>query len=275
VLTDGLGREVVLDAPAERIVSIAPSNTEILFAIGAGDKVVGRDDFSDFPSEAMDLPSIGSTYGDLNTEIIVELGPDLVLAAGITPPEHIEAMESVGLTVYVLGNPSDFDGLFENLLAAGKLTGNVAEAAALAEDLQERLNEIAVRLEGVESVSLFYEIDGTDPTSPWTLGSGTFQSLAIEMAGGSNIFNDLEGWVQVSLEEIVVRDPSVIVFADGPFVQTTVDSLKERPGWGGLTAVQQNQVFAIDTDLLDLPGPRLVEGLETMAQILHPKLFVE
>jgi iron complex transport system substrate-binding protein len=275
VFKDGMGREVVLDGPAQRIVSIAPSNTEMLFAIGAGDKIVGRDDFSDYPSEAMEIPSIGSTYGDLNAEAIVNLDPDLVLAAGITPPEHIEAMESVGLTVYVLANPNDFKGLFENMLTAGELTGNDSEAAALVEDLQKRFNEIVVRLEGVESVSLFYEIDATDPTSPWTIGNGTFQSLAIELAGGSNIFDDLDGWVQVSLEEIVVRDPSVIVFADGPFVQTSVDSLKERSGWGGLSAVQEGRVYAINTDLLDLPGPRLVEGLETMAKILHPELFVE
>ena len=176
IITDGLGRQVVLDEPAERIVSLAPSNTEILFAIGAGDKVVGRDDFSDFPSEVLEVSSIGSTYGELNTEIIVGLEPDLVLAAGITPPEHIEALESVGLTVYVLGNPNDFAGLFDNIRTAGELTGKESEAGALVGNLQAQFDEIVSRLEDVEPVSVFYEIDGTDPTSPWTIGGGTFHS---------------------------------------------------------------------------------------------------
>ncbi|MFP3855032.1 MAG: ABC transporter substrate-binding protein, partial [Anaerolineales bacterium] len=268
-------REVELESIPERIVSMSPSNTEILFAIGAGDKIVGRDDFSDYPEEALEIPSIGSTYDELNTEAIVELEPDLVLAAGITPPEHVETLESVGLNVYVLGNPTDFEGLFENLRTAGQLTGHEEEAEALVADMQARFDDIVGKMEDVEPVSVFYEVDGTDPTSPWTTGSGTFQDLAIDLAGGENVFSDIEGWGQVNLEEIVVRDPSVIVFADGPFVPTTVESLKERAGWGGISAVQNDQVYGMDTDLLDLPGPRLVEGLETMAQILHPELFSE
>lgn len=275
VFTDSLGRQVTLDSLPERIVSMSPSNTEVLFAVGAGDLIVGRDDFSDYPSEALDIPSIGSTYGDLNTEVIVEMEPDLVLAAGITPEEHIAALESVDLNVFVLGNPADFGGLFENLRTAGRITGHEAEAEALASDLETRFDTIVERMEGVEPVSVFYEVDGTDPSSPWTTGSGTFQDLAIDLAGGANIFSDVEGWAQVNLEEILVRDPAVIVFADGSFVPTTVDSLKQRSGWAGITAVQNDQVYSMDTDLLDLPGPRLVLGLETMAEILHPELFGE
>lgn len=275
VFTDSVGREVTLESVPERIVSMSPSNTEILFAIGAGDQIVGRDDFSDYPEAALDIASIGSTYGELNSEIIVEMNPDLVLAAGITPEEHVTALESVGLTVYVLGNPTDFEGLFENLRTAGELTGHQSEAETLVLELEARYQAIVDRMEGVEPVSVFYEVDGTDPGSPWTTGRGTFQNLAINLVGGQNIFDDVEGWAQVNLEEIVIRDPSVIVFADGSFVPTTVESLKERAGWGGITAVQQDQVYAMDTDLLDLPGPRLVMGLETMAEILHPELFGE
>lgn len=275
VFTDSLGRQVTLDGIPERIVSMSPSNTEVLFAIGAADQIVGRDDFSDYPEAALDIPSIGSTYGDLNTEVIIEMEPDLVLAAGITPDEHISTLESVGVTVYVLGNPADFQGLFDNLRAAGELTGHEAEAEALAAELEVRYQSIVERMDGVEPVTVFYEVDGTDPSSPWTTGSGTFQDLAISQAGGQNIFDDVEGWAQVNVEEILIRDPSVIVFADGSFVPTTVETIKERAGWAGITAVQQDQVYAMDTDLLDLPGPRLVIGLETMAEILHPELFAE
>ena len=273
VLTDGTGREVSLERRAERIVSLAPSNTEILFAIGAGDLLVGRDDFSDYPPEVEEVTSIGSTYGGLNTEAIIALEPDLVLAAGITPPEHIQSMDQLGVRVFALGNPMDFEGLFKNLTAVGTLTGHRPEALALVEDLRSRVEAVAEALEGVERVPIFYEVDASDPSAPWTTGSGTFQQHIFELAAGENIAADLEGWLQLSLEEIVVRDPDVIIFGAGPFVPTTVESLKLRPGWGGITAVREDRVYAVDTDLLDLPGPRLVEGLEAVAWILHPDRF--
>lgn len=273
VQTDALGRELVFDNPAQRVVSIAPSNTEILFAVGAGDLLVGRDEFSDYPEAAVEVPSIGSTYGDLNVEAIVGLDPDLILAAGITPPEQIQAMEDVGLPVFVLGNPSGFEGLFENLETVGILTGHEAEAQALVEDLRTRLDNITSILEGVEPIRLFYEIDGSDPSAPWTTGSNTFQQLIFELAGGDNIASDIEGWGQISLEELIVRDPVVILFGTGPFVPTTVEILSSRSGWGDITAVKEGQIFGVNTDLLDLPGPRLIEGLEAVVKILHPDLL--
>lgn len=275
VETDGLGREITLAEPASRIITLAPSNTEILFAIGAGGQVVGRDDFSDYPAEATEVVSIGSTYGELNTEPIVALEPDLILAASITPPEHIDTLESLGLTVFVVGNPLDFPALFGNLTLVGRLSGHEAEAEALAAELQTRYEAVVAAAADLEPVSVFYEVDGTDPSSPWTTGAGTFQQLMFDLAKGENVAADLQGWGQLNLEEIVVRDPQVIIFGSGPFVPTTVDSLKERAGWGEISAVVLDQVYAVDTDLLDLPGPRLVEGLEQMAVLLHPELDVK
>jgi iron complex transport system substrate-binding protein len=120
---------------------------------------------------------------------------------------------------------------------------------------------------------MFYEVDGSDPQAPWTTGSGTFQQLMFELVGGANIAADLEGWGQLSLEAIVVRDPQVIIFGAGPFVPTTVESLMARPGWERISAVEQGRVYPIDTDLVDVPGPRLVEGLELLARLLHPEAF--
>lgn len=275
VETDGLGREVTLARPAQRIVSMAPSNTEILFALGAGDEVVGRDDFSDYPPEAEAVASIGSTYGDLNTETIVGLEPDLVLAASITPSEHIDALEAVGLTVFVMGNPASFEDLFANIVLAGRLTGRQAEAEALVADMQGRYETVVAATQGLEPVSVFYEVDGSDPSAPWTTGSGTFQQMMFDIVGAENVAADIDGWGQMNLEQIVVRDPQVIIFGAGPFVPTTVESLKERAGWGGIGAVTEDRVYAIDTDLLDLPGPRLVEGLLQLAMVLHPEAFAE
>ena len=141
-LTDGLGRTIELAAPAQRIVSIAPSNTEILFALGAGQQVVGREELSDYPAEAKNVTSIGSVFQKLNTEAIVALKPDLILAAEINSPEQVKALEDLKLTVYYLPNPKTFDDLYANLDAVGKLTGRSAEAAKLNESLKARYDAV-------------------------------------------------------------------------------------------------------------------------------------
>jgi iron complex transport system substrate-binding protein len=268
-----MDREVTLDSEVQRIVSIAPSGTEILFAIGAGELVVGRDDFSDYPPEAAAITSIGSTYGDLNTEAIVALEPDLVLAAMINSPEHVDAIEKLGIPVFVLPNPMTFAELYEIIRLAGDLVGYEAGAKALAQDLEDRVNTVLDKLEGVEAASVYYEVDGMDPTAPWTIGAETFQDVLITLAGGKNVVSDLEGYVSLGLEELVERDPQVMIFSQGPYVPTTVESVGERAGWGEISAVVNGEVYGIDANWIDRPGPRLVDALEAMAEILHPERF--
>lgn len=272
-LVDGMGREVVLPSPAQRIVSIAPSNTEILFAIGAGDQVIGRDEISDYPPEALEVTSIGSTYGELNTEAILVLEPDLVLAATITSPEQVQTLEVLGIPVFLLANPEDFSGLLENIRVVGILTGHEAGAEALALGLDARVEAVTQKAAGAALVSVFYEVDGTDPTAPWTTGAGTFQDVLIGLVGGENIAADIAGWGQMSLEEIVTRDPQVVIFGEGPWVPTTVESYSDRSGWGEIAAVVDGRVYGIDTNWVDRPGPRLVDALEEMALMIHPELF--
>ncbi len=273
VFVDGLGREVALPGPAERIVSLAASNTEILFSIGAGDLIVGREDTADYPPEALDIPSIGSLFGDINTEAIVALEPDLALAAGTISPEQVQALEDVGILVYLLPNPMTFDELYRNLETVGALTGREEAASALSDELKSRMDATLQALEGSEPVRVFYEVDGTEPNSPWTTGSGTFQDVLIGLAGGENIAADIQGWGQMSLEELVARDPQVIIFGEGPWVPTTPESLAERAGWGAISAVLDGAVYGIDTNWVDRPGPRLVDAFEAMARLLHPERF--
>jgi iron complex transport system substrate-binding protein len=268
-----MGREVVLPGSAQRIVSIAPSNTEILFAVGAGDQLVGRDEVSDYPPEALEVASIGSTYGELNTEAILALEPDLVLAATITSPEQVQTLETLGISIFLLANPEDFSGLLENINIVGVLTGHETDAEALADELEARIEVVTRRVEDAKRVSVFYEVDGTDPTAPWTTGAGTFQDVLIGLVGGENIAADIAGWGQMSLEEIVTRDPQVVIFGEGPWVPTTVESFLERSGWGEIAAVVDGRVYGIDTNWVDRPGPRLVVALEQMALMIHPELF--
>lgn len=273
--TDGLGREVTLEGPAQRIVTLAPSLTELLFAVGAGDQIVGRDDFSDFPAEAADITSIGSTYGALNTEAILALEPDLVLAAEVNTPEQVKALEDLGVTVYYLKNPITFDELYDQVRWAGAITGHEEEANALAESLSARVDAVAEAVSTLEEKpTVFYEIDGTDTSKPWTTGPGTFMDTMITMAGGINIGGVLsEPYAQMSVEEIVLQDPDFIILGDTLF-GVTIESIAERAGWADLTAVQENKIFAFDDNLASRPGPRLVDGLEELLKILHPELVV-
>ncbi len=272
-ITDGLGREITLGGPAQRIVSLAPSNTEILFAVGAGSQVIGRDEISDFPVQAADVSSIGSTFGELNTEAILALEPDLVLAATITAPEQLQTLETLGLTTFVLSNPTDFEGLYENLATVGQLTGHSEQAADLAEELRARVEAVIMATAGAAPATVFYEVDGSDTSAPWTTGVGTFQDLLIDLAGGTNVAGGIEGWGQIDLEALVTSDPEVILFGEGPFIVTTIETLAARPGWGGISAVLMGRVVPIDTNWVDRPGPRLVDALEAMAAALHPELF--
>jgi iron complex transport system substrate-binding protein len=272
-LTDGLGRHIVLNGAAQRVLSMAPSNTEILFAVGAGDQVVGRDDFSDYPEAAKNVASIGSTFEALNTELIVSMKPDLVLAAEINTPEQVKALEDLGLTVYYLKNPTTLEEMYTNLEIVAKLTGHEAEAATLVESLKKRVAAVDEKIMSLNSrFNVFYELDGTDPAKPYTAGKGTFITLLIERAGGYNIASDIEGYPQLSLEQVVAADPAFIILGDAKF-GTTPESIAQRPGWANLSAVKNKQVFPFNDDLLSRPGPRMVDGLEELAKLLRPQLF--
>ena len=271
-LTDGLGRSVVLQEAARRVVSLSPSNTEILFAVGAGSQVVGRDEFSDYPEQAKAVKSVGGSMGEYSVEDIVALKPDLVFAAEINSPELVKQLEGLGLTVYYLKNPKTFEDLYANLEIAAQLTGN--DPAKLIEALKTRVAAVDEKIMPLSyAPSVFYEIDATDPAKPYTYGPGTFGDMLISRAGGFNIGSDLkDAYPQISLEQIVVSNPNIILLGDSMW-GVTVESVTTRPGWAPIEAVKSKQIFPIDDNLISRPGPRLVDGLEQLARLLHPGLF--
>ena len=271
--TDGLGREVKLEGPAQRVLSMAPSNTEILFAIGAGSQVVGRDSLSDYPAEAADITDIGSTFEALNTESIVSLKPDLVLAAEINTPEQVKQLEDLGLTVYYLKNPHTLEEMYDNVAIVAQLTGHEDEAAALVESLKARVAAVDEKIAPLSSrPGVFYELDATDPAKPYTAGKGTFITLLIDRAGGYNIASDIDGYPQFSLEQVVTADPAFIILGDARY-GVSPESIAQRPGWENLSAVKNGNVVPFNDDLASRPGPRLVDALEELAKILRPGLF--
>ncbi|HEY60278.1 MAG TPA: ABC transporter substrate-binding protein [Anaerolineae bacterium] len=273
-LIDGLGREVILEKPADTVISLATSNTEILYAVGAGEQAVGRDSFSDYPTEALELTDIGGDFSRYDLETIVSLDPDLVLVAEINTSELVQSIEDLGITVFYIKNPVDFTDLYVTLQDVALLTGHKEETEELIDALKARVADVEEKIAGVaEKPTVFYELDASDPAKPYTPGPGTFHTTIIEMAGGTNIGAVLDSaWAQISLEELLVQDPEYILLGDAMW-GTTPETVAEREGWSALTAVNEDRVLPFDDNLLSRPGPRLVNGLEELAKILHPNLF--
>ena len=273
-LTDGLNREVKLEAAAQRVVSLAPSNTEILYAVGAGSQVVGRDEFSDYPAEAASVESVGGSFGEYSVEAIVALKPDLVLAAEINTPELVNQLEELGLTVYYLKNPTTLEEMYGNLEIVGQLTGH--DVTEMVASLKARVAAVDEKIATIsERPTVFYEIDASDAAKPFTYGPGSFGHLLIERAGGANLVTlagITDAYPQVSLEQIVATNPSIIVLGDSMW-GVTPESVQTRAGWETIDAVKNGNIFPFDDNLVSRPGPRLVDGLEQLAKLLHPELF--
>jgi iron complex transport system substrate-binding protein len=272
-VTDQLGRVVVLDKLPNRIISLAPSNTEILFALGLADRVVAVTDYCNYPPEAEAKPSIGG-FSTPNIEEIVALSPDLLLATSIHEKKIIPQLENKGLTALAL-SPKTIDGVLEAISLTGKVTGVPENASALATEMRRRIKAVTDKTASLPSEprpGTFY-IVWHDPLM--TAGSGTLQDELIEKAGGLNIARELTDYADISLEAVIVANPDVIIAGAGhgsgqdqPFQYAQVE-----PRLRDTSARQNNHVYTIDADLASRPGPRIVEGLEIFAQFIHPELF--
>jgi iron complex transport system substrate-binding protein len=274
VFTDDLGNTLQFAQYPQAIVSLSPSMTEMLFALGAGQQLAGRDEMSTYPEAALEVASIGAMWGDLPVEAILAAEPDLVLAAEIISPETVTALQELGLTVYWQANPDTFEDLWDNLREIAALTGHAEEAEALVSDLAARVKAVQTAIAGAETTPVvFYELDATDPSNPWTTGSGTFIDYIITLAGGVNAAAVLQGdYAQMSSEALITADPDVILLGDALYGMSA-ESVAARAGWSAIAAVENGAIYAIDPNILSVPGPRLVDGLEAVAMLLHPELY--
>lgn len=264
-VTDDLGRTVAIVGVPERIVSVAPSNTEILFALGLGDRIVGVTDFCDYPEAALGIAKVGG-FAPFDLERVVALEPDLVLATRLHEAEGIPALEALGITVFALV-PETLDEVMDNIALVGAITDRAEEAARLVTGLEERIEaitDITQPLIAAERPGVLYVI-WHDPI--WTVGSGTFAHDLIMKAGGRNIAYDLAGWVTIGLETVIYRDPEVIIATHGG------GGIVDEARLEVTAAVIAGRVYLVEDAPFVRAGPRLVDALEKLAGLLQPELF--
>jgi iron complex transport system substrate-binding protein len=271
-VTDQVGRTLVVPENPTRVIALAPSITEIIYDLGQEKRLVGVTQYSTYPSEAELLPRVGS-YVRLDIEKIVALKPDLCLATKDGNPKHIvDKIVSLGIPVYVI-NPQNLQQIMDTITRLGSLLHAEQTAAALVSDMEKRIRQVQARVKNrPDRPRVFFQIDA-EPL--FSAGTDTFIHELIELAGGINTTAGEVSYPRYSWEDIIVLQPEIVLIssmAGGLAPEYLLNSWKK---WNLLSAVKNNQIFVVDAELFDRPTPRLVDGLEVIAAIIHPELFIK
>lgn len=266
-VTDDAGRNVTVTAEPKRIVSLAPANTEILFELGLGERVVGVTSYDDYPAEVADIAKVGDFSGP-NIEAVAAADPDLVLATTGVQAEVIKQLEGLGATVIAV-DPTSLDGLYDDIGKIARATGRVSQGEDVVARMRAKAAEIKDLVSGSGPVTVFIEI-GQDPL--FTVGRGTLLNELVEAAGGKNVVT-ASGYVPYSVEQLLKADPDAYLATKG--TMSDPSSLEKRAGYKDLRAVKGGRVAILDDNLVTRPGPRIVEGLEQIAKGIHPEAFGE
>lgn len=262
-VTDMAGREIALDAPATKVVALTASDCEILAALGAEDTLVGRGEYCDYPESILEVPAVQSG-ADTNLEQIIALEPQVVVMAKMAQTEEqVAALEAAGIRV-VVSDAQDIEGVYTAIRLIGALVGRNDEAEAMVADMQSAFADIAAKSENTGK-TVYFEVSPLQ-WGLWTAGKGTFMDELATMCGLTNAFADVEGWAEISEEQVLERDPDYIVtismyYGEGP---TPVEEIKSRAGWDALKAVQNDAIFNADSNEVSRPGPRLKDAAEAL-----------
>ncbi len=271
-LVDDAGRSVVLGGPPKRILALTPSSTEIMYALGAEDRIVAVDQWSDYPPAAKAKRKISPLTPSL--EQIVRLTPDLILSTH-GGAEPLLPLERQGIRVLIL-EPRTLDEVYQNVFLIGRIVDAQERAERLVRAMQQRAAVVLAKVSDAPRPRVFIELDAIDPNRPFTAGPGSFIDALIRLAGGANVAAlSRIAWPQFSLEELLRADPDLIILGDAlvPMNPQTPELVGRRPGWKRLRAVRLGAIYPIETEVVSRPGPRVVEGLELLARLFHPDLF--
>ena len=267
-LTDMTGREITMDEPATRIVALTPSDCEILYAIGAGDLLVGRGKYCDYPAEVLDIPAVESG-SDANIEQIVELQPQVLIMSTMSQTdEQVQQLEAAGIHV-VVSDAQDIDGVYTAINMIGELVGKQDEAASVVESMQKTFDEIKANA-GDGTKTIYFEVSPLE-YGLWTAGTGTFMDEIANMMGLKNCFADVEGWAGISEEQVLERNPDYILtismyYGEGP---TPEEEIASRAGWENVTAVKNGKILNLQNNELSRPAPRLAEGAKALYDFVY------
>ncbi|MBW2568936.1 MAG: cobalamin-binding protein [Deltaproteobacteria bacterium] len=268
--TDQLGRSVTVPDNPQRIVSLAPSITEIIYALGQEHRLTGVTRFSDFPPEAAKLPKVGS-FVRLDLERIAALKPDLCIATKDGNPRAVvERLESLQIPVYVV-NPRDFDSVMETVVEIGAFLNAGKEAKTLVQNMCSRIQQVERLVAKASSrPRVFYQV-GIFPIV--SAGSNTFIHELILLAGGENLAQGPVSYPRFSREQVLVLSPEVFIISSMAKGEVFERVKKEWSRWTGIPAVRDQRIFLVNSSLFDRPTPRLLDGLELLVRLIHPELF--
>ena len=258
-ITDMTGREITLDEPATRVVALSAADCEVLYAVGAGDTLVGRGEYCDYPAEVLEVPSVQSGY-DTNIEQIIALEPQVLLMSTMAQTEEqIAQLEEAGIKV-VVSDAQDIEGVYTAVEMIGKLMGKEKEAEQVIISMQTVFADLSNSTAG-RGKTVYFEVSPLE-YGLWTAGSGTFMNEIAEMLGMKNIFDDVQGWAEISEEQVIERNPDYIVtitmyFGEGP---TPEEEIMGRTGWENVTAVKNGAILNLVNNELSRPTPRLKDG---------------
>lgn len=263
-VTDMMGREVTLSAPATRVVALSAADCEVLYAVGAGDLLVGRGEYCDYPAQVLDVPAVQSGM-ETNIEQIIALAPQVLLMSAMAQTEdQVNQLEAAGIRC-VVSDAKDIAGVYSAITMIGALTGHDTEAAAVVTNMQGTLDALAAQADELEGKSVYFEVSPLQ-YGLWTAGSGTFMDEIATILGLKNIFADVSGWAEISEEQVIEANPDVIVtiamyFGEG---QTPVEEILSRAGWQDITAVKNGDILNLQNNELSRPGPRIADGAQAM-----------
>ncbi|MCQ2518854.1 MAG: helical backbone metal receptor [Lachnospiraceae bacterium] len=264
-ISDSNGKSVTIEAEPERIVSIAPNLTEMIYELGAGEKLVGRSDYCNYPAECLEVESIGDLfYPDM--EKIISLKPDLILLSTIISEDEAESLEAVGVPILFLHDESSIEGVYDMVEILGRAINRNAEAAACADAMKANIADVAAKTAGLEKPRVYYVVSYGE-YGDFTATGDTFTSQILELAGGINVAKDSTAWFY-SLEQLVEADPEYIILPD-----YMKEDFCAAENYKDLTAVKEGRVIVFDTDMLDRQGIRNDDAVVELAKIFHPEAF--
>lgn len=269
-VTDDLDKEHTFEEVPATVVSLIPSNTEILYEIGAGDKIIGVTDYDNYPAEATEVERVSDSV-TFNAERIIEMDPDVVIGYSTGGPTGFEDLEAAGIQVFVIESAESFEDVYGDIEQIATVMGLEDKGDELIGSIQQQIESVQEQVASIEEKKqLYFEISPSPEI--YTTGQNTFQQEILDHAQVDNLFGDLEGWPQISEEEVIERNPKIIATTVS-YVENPIDEIKAREGWDGIDAIQNDQVFFLDSDITSRPGPRIGDAVELVAKTVYPEAF--